>query len=289
MNYLSPFFTLPPFLSKDFPMEKAVKKSAPAPAAGTDERACGAGRRLVPGRVCKVVEPLVEPAPELERVRILGNPTAPLVTCPPAHLPTSSAVTCPASDIRHSGAGCASAKKIWVGTLWILTILTNNGYFNELTNWLFVNHIVFIFKKNQLKREKWGKSSEPWSHISEPCLVISGLAGASSFSSCYLCRELPRRFKVSVKSRIVISKHMLQLYYSTNFHRRVDRLSSLSLLSSVAVGGFEEMVGDQMQLRSGWPQVFFCNAGTGFCDCGAACRVFPIPSLTLELCPQLTI
>ena len=21
---------------------------------------------------------------------------------------------------------------------------------------------------------------------------------------------------------------------------------------------------------------FFCNAGTGFCDCGAACRVFPI-------------
>ena len=86
MNYLSTFFTLPPFLSKDFPMEKAVKKSAPAPAAGTDERACGAGRRLVPGRVCKVVEPLVEPAPELERVRILGNPTAPLVTCPPAHL-----------------------------------------------------------------------------------------------------------------------------------------------------------------------------------------------------------
>ena len=60
-----------------------------------------------------------------------------LPTCPP-----SSAVTCPASDIRHSGAGCASAKKIWVKTLWLLIILTNNGYFNELTSWLFVNHCV---------------------------------------------------------------------------------------------------------------------------------------------------
>ena len=112
--------------------------------------------RLVPGRVCKVVEPLVEPAPELERVRILGNPTAPLVTCPPAHLLPSSAVTCPASDIRHSGAGCASAKKIWVGTLWIFTILTNNGYFNELINWLFVNHCVYI-QEESIKTWKMGK------------------------------------------------------------------------------------------------------------------------------------
>lgn len=77
-----------------------------------------------------------------------------------------------------------------------MIILTNNGYFNELTNWLFVNHIVFIYKKNQLKREKWGKPSEPRSHITEPWLVILGLAGASSFSSCYLCRKLPRHFKV---------------------------------------------------------------------------------------------
>ena len=79
----------------------------------------------------------------------------------PAHLPTcppSSAVTCPASDIRHSGVGCASAKNIWVGTLWILTILTNNGYLNELINWLFVNHIVFIFKKKEsIKMWKMGK------------------------------------------------------------------------------------------------------------------------------------
>ena len=154
--FVSFFFTLPPFLSKDFPMEKAVKKSAPAPA-GTDERACGAGRRLVPGRVCKVVE-LRSRRLSWREWGYLGTP---LHHWWPAHLPTfspSSAVTCPASDIRHSGAGCASAKKIWVATLWMLTILTNNGYFNELTNWLFVNHIVFIFKKKEsIKTWKMGK------------------------------------------------------------------------------------------------------------------------------------
>ena len=133
----------------------------------------------------------------------------------------------------------------------------------------YLSTIVFTFKKNQLKREKWGKSSEPWSHITEPWLVILGLAGASSFSSCFLCRKLPRHFKVSVRSRIITSKYKLQSCY---------RLSSFIFVFVV-------------QCCSGWvwgngwrsneiakrlTSSFFCNAGTGFCDCGAPCRVFPI-------------
>ena len=93
----------------------------------------------------------------------------------PAHLPTfppSSAVTCPASDIRHSGAGCASAKKIWVGTLWLLIILTNNGYFNELTNWLFVNQCVYI-QEESIKTWKMGKAQ--WATISHYWTMVGHL------------------------------------------------------------------------------------------------------------------
>ena len=65
-------------------------------------------------------------------------------------------------------------------------------------------------------------------------------------------------------------------------------LLSLSLLSSVAVGGFEEMAGDQMKLRSGWPQVFFAMPELVSVIAEQRVVLFQYFSLTLELCPQLT-
>ena len=65
-------------------------------------------------------------------------------------------------------------------------------------------------------------------------------------------------------------------------------LSSLSLLSSVAVGGFEEMAGDQMKLRSGWPQIFFAMPELVSVIAEHRVVFFQYFSLTLELCPQLT-
>ena len=145
----------------------------------------------------------------------------------------------------------------------------------------YLSTIVFIFKKNQLKREKCGKSSEPWSHITEPCLDILGLAGASSFLSCFLCRKLPRHFKVSVRSRIIIAKYMLQSCY---------RLSSFIFVFVV-------------QCCSGWvwgngwrsneiakrlTSSFFAMPELVSVIAEQRVAFFQYFSLTLELCPQLT-
>ena len=81
---------------------------------------------------------------------------------------------------------------------------------------------------------------------------------------------------------------MLQSYYNTNFLLIDFPLLSLSLLSSVAVGGFEEMVSDQMKWRSGWPQVFFAMPELVSVIAEQRVVLFQYFSLTLELCPQLT-
>ena len=137
------------------------------------------------------------------------------------------------------------------------------------TGYLSTILCLYLRRKNQLKCEKWGKSSEPWSHTIEPWLVILGLAGVSSFSSCYLCRELPRHFKVSVRSRIIIAKYMLQSCY---------RLSSFIFVFVVqCCSGWVWGNGRRSnEIAKRLTSSFFCNAGTGFCDCGAPCRVFPI-------------
>ena len=87
MNYLSPFsshclLSCP----KTFPWKKRWRKVRRRQQQERTSARVELGAGWCQGAFARSVEPLVEPAPELERVRILGNPTAPLVTCPPAHL-----------------------------------------------------------------------------------------------------------------------------------------------------------------------------------------------------------